>query len=353
MLTPLESGLFDAIAGLPMHPLVVHFAVVLLPLAALGLIVLVAVPRWADRFGWLTLGALVVGMAASFVAKESGEALAARVGTPGDHASWGDVLPWLAVALLILAGAWFVLHRRARQAESGRSAAAAGVGILAAVLALAVTGVTIVVGHTGAQAAWGGTITSATAPATPGTDGGAKGSAPTGGTTYTLADVAKHASASSCWTAVDGNVYDVTKWITQHPGGKQPILGMCGADGSAAFHSQHGNQARPANELKQFQIGTLSSGTGGAPSTPSTSTSAKAGSYTLADVAKHASASSCWTAVNGNVYDVTKWITQHPGGRRAILGMCGKDGSSAFDGQHGRQRRPEAELKQFQIGTLG
>jgi hypothetical protein len=42
---------FDAIAGLPVHPLVVHFAVVLLPLAALGLIVLVIVPSWADRFG--------------------------------------------------------------------------------------------------------------------------------------------------------------------------------------------------------------------------------------------------------------------------------------------------------------
>jgi cytochrome b involved in lipid metabolism/uncharacterized membrane protein len=349
MLTPPESGFFDAIAGLPMHPLVVHFAVVLLPLAALGLIVLVAVPRWVDTFGWLTLGALVVGVAASFVAKESGEALAARVGTPGDHASWGDVLPWLAVGLLVLAGAWFVLHRRARQAESGRSAAATAVGILAAVLALAVTGVTIVVGHTGAQAAWGGTITSATAPATPGTDGGAEGSASAGGTTYTLADVAKHASASSCWTAVDGTVYDVTKWITQHPGGKQPILGMCGTDGSAAFHSQHGSQSRPANELKQFRIGTLSAGTGGSasPSAPART------SYTLADVAKHGSASSCWTAVNGKVYDVTEWITQHPGGRRAILGMCGKDGSSAFDGQHGGQRRPEAELKQFLVGTLG
>lgn len=351
MLTPLESGFFDAIAGLPMHPLVVHFAVVLLPLAALGLIVLVAVPRWADRFGSLTLGALVVGVAASFVAKESGEALAARVGTPGDHASWGDVLPWLAVALLVLAGAWFVLHRRARQAESGRSAAATAVGILAAVLALAVTGVTIVVGHTGAQAAWGGTITSATAPATPGTDGGAEGSASAGGTTYTLADVAKHASASSCWTAVDGTVYDVTKWITQHPGGKQPILGMCGTDGSAAFHSQHGSQSRPANELKQFQIGTLSAGSGGASSAPSASSNGT--TYSLADIAKHAGASSCWTAVNGKVYDVTKWITQHPGGRRAILGMCGKDGSSAFDGQHGGQRRPEAELKQFLVGTLG
>ena len=69
-------------------------------------------------------------------------------------------------------------------------------------------------------------------------------------------------------------------------------------------------------------------------------------------MAKHGTASSCWTAIDGNVYDVTGWITRHPGGQRPILGLCGKDGSSAFDNQHGGQSRPAAELKQFLIGTL-
>ena len=45
---PLDSGFFDSIAGLPLHPLVVHFAVVLLPLAALVLVLLVGVPKWAE-----------------------------------------------------------------------------------------------------------------------------------------------------------------------------------------------------------------------------------------------------------------------------------------------------------------
>jgi uncharacterized membrane protein len=264
MLTPLES-LFDAIAGLPMHPLVVHFAVVLLPLAALGLILLVAIPKWADKYGWLTLAGLAGGAAASFVAKESGEALAARVGDPGSHASWGDLLPWLAVALLVLAGAWYLLHRRARQSGTGRSAAATVVGLVAAVMALVVTGVTVVVGHTGAEAAWAGTINdgnstpTASAPATPGNDGGSKtpkasSSAPAA---YTMADVAKHASASSCWTAISGNVYDVTQWIGQHPGGQRVILALCGKDGTSSFNGQHAGQHRPETELKNFLIGTL------------------------------------------------------------------------------------------------
>lgn len=85
---------------------------------------------------------------------------------------------------------------------------------------------------------------------------------------------------------------------------------------------------------------------------PVTPTKPKIAGYTMSDVATHATAASCWTAVNGSVYDVTSWINQHPGGSRAILGMCGKDASSAFDNQHGGQSRPEAELASFKIGIL-
>ena len=77
-------------------------------------------------------------------------------------------------------------------------------------------------------------------------------------TSYTLAQVALHANATSCWSAVNGGVYDLTAWIGQHPGGKQAILSICGKDGSAAFNDQHSGQRRPANELASFKIATLS-----------------------------------------------------------------------------------------------
>lgn len=83
----------------------------------------------------------------------------------------------------------------------------------------------------------------------------------TGGTTtaktYTLADIKLHNTRASCWTVVNGSVYDVTAWISQHPGGASAIIGMCGIDGSAAFNGQHGDQARPATELASFKIGVL------------------------------------------------------------------------------------------------
>ena len=275
MLRSLDTTLFDSIAGLPLHPLVVHFAVVLLPLAALGLVLLVVVPTWTDKFGWPTLGVLALGTGSAFVAKQSGEALAAQVGEPVTHATWGDQLPWLALGLLVLAGAWLLLHRAARKNERPRSLASTVVGLLAAAAALVVTGATIVVGHTGAQAAWGDVSTTASpadatstaaqpspSTTTPPPQSKSSGApSPIAGDTlagtYRLSDVAKHANAASCWTAVDGNVYNLTDWVSRHPGGQRAILGLCGRDGSSAFDAEHGGQRRPSAELKKFLIGTL------------------------------------------------------------------------------------------------
>lgn len=78
----------------------------------------------------------------------------------------------------------------------------------------------------------------------------------------------------------------------------------------------------------------------------------KVAGYTLAQVAEHATAASCWSAVNGSVYDLTKWIPLHPGGEAKIKAICGKDGSAAFTGKHGGQEKPEATLATFKIGTL-
>lgn len=74
--------------------------------------------------------------------------------------------------------------------------------------------------------------------------------------------------------------------------------------------------------------------------------------YTLAEVATHKDATSCWTTISGKVYDVTAFIGRHPGGEKAILSICGKDGSSVFMNQHDGQRRPEQELTKLLIGTL-
>ena len=86
--------------------------------------------------------------------------------------------------------------------------------------------------------------------------------------------------------------------------------------------------------------------------TTATTTTNVTASYTLTDVSKHNKSTDCWTVVNKNVYNLTSWIKQHPGGQSAIIGLCGIDGTKLFTAQHGGQSRPESELASFKIGIL-
>lgn len=78
----------------------------------------------------------------------------------------------------------------------------------------------------------------------------------------------------------------------------------------------------------------------------------KPGTYTIADVAKHKTKDDCWTTINGLVYNLTDFDTKHPGGSKEILRTCGIDATSAFNGQHGGEMKPEKTLAGFKIGVL-
>lgn len=256
---PLVS-FFDTVAGLPTHPLVVHVAVVLLPLSALALVAIIAVRRWRAAYGWLTMAGLAVGAAGAVLAAQTGEALAVRVGLPADHARWGDLLEKAGVVLLVVAAMWFVLQRRSGTDTERATCSmllpivqrvAAGLSI---VMAASVLVLTVVVGHSGATAVWAGrdAVAGSSAGAAPGSP---TPSASSGN--LTMSEVRVHATASNCWSVVDGNVYDLTTWIPQHPGGSAVIEALCGKDGSAAFHGQHASERAPGEVLAGFRIGTL------------------------------------------------------------------------------------------------
>lgn len=84
----------------------------------------------------------------------------------------------------------------------------------------------------------------------------------------------------------------------------------------------------------------------------STNSKNSAKTYTMTEVAKHASQSDCWTAVRGGVYNLTSFFGQHPGGDKNLAKLCGIDGTSMFETKHGGSYRPEQELASLKIGVL-
>ncbi|KAJ3551009.1 hypothetical protein NM688_g4955 [Phlebia brevispora] len=77
--------------------------------------------------------------------------------------------------------------------------------------------------------------------------------------------------------------------------------------------------------------------------------------YTEQDVAEHCTYQSCWISFNGKVYDVTKFLADHPGGDDLILGYAGKDiGKIMKDSaSHDHSESAFDMLEEFAIGRVG
>src|SRR5215210_6078675 len=129
------------INGLPLHPLVVHAAVGLVPLAALSGWALAILSRWRWLSRWVALASSVGAVVVVFVARSSGEELledrpflsapeSAVRGVIETHQERADVLMWLVAGLALVVIVAFWTFPAPTGLTSGR------------------------LGHTGAGAAW-------------------------------------------------------------------------------------------------------------------------------------------------------------------------------------------------------
>lgn len=146
--------MLDTVFGLPVHSLVVHAAVVLLPLAALGALIMGFSARFSRRFGPLVVAVAAAGVVAAFVSRGSGEELAERVGNPEVHAQVGNLLPFIALGMLVVLLALWLLDRGLPGVRPQRSLGIQVLGIVVIAAALITAGWTLRTGHTGAEAVW-------------------------------------------------------------------------------------------------------------------------------------------------------------------------------------------------------
>ena len=255
-----ELPIFDLITGLPVHIFANHFVVVLLPLAVFALILVVAFPRLRQNYRYPAVGLAIVGALSAIVAEQSGEALEARVGVAEAHSEWGEMLPPVAVALAVLSVIWLILSRMSSSRGKILAAVIGGVVIILGIVAVVIT---VLAGHSGAQSVWGDQVSEGDAAVVESVEEApapepAVEEAPSADTSVLSLDtVAMNDSEASCWTVINGNVYDLTDWISSHPGGASRILSLCGTDGTSQFQGEHMGEGSAETTLQSYLLGSI------------------------------------------------------------------------------------------------
>lgn len=158
--------MFTEFMDLPAHPLLVHAAVVFVPLLVLAGILYAVAPRLRARLGWVAAVLAVVGPAAALVAMLSGreleEVLIAKGYGPAilnqvaTHREYGDLTFWFSLGLSVATGL-MILAARPRE-RSWPPAVRHGLSGLVVVLGVVTMVYVYLAGESGARAVWTGVL---------------------------------------------------------------------------------------------------------------------------------------------------------------------------------------------------
>jgi len=150
----------------------------------------------------------------------------------------------------------------------------------------------------------------------------------------------------------------VAATVRVQPGGKVVLELETGAGGAAAAESA---AEAPANSGKAgfqeddpnaafYGKGFSGSKGGDAKAAPAPAAAGKK-AYSAEEVKKHNKDTDCWVVLHGEVYDVTKFLNDHPGGKKAIMLYAGKDATTEFDMLHSKDLLARYG-PEFHIGAL-
>lgn len=158
----MEDSSLDTITGIPAHPLIVHFSLVAIPLAAILVLLFVVKPSWRDMLSYFMVamgGAIGIGVV---LAASSGESLEERVDESSlldTHAELGDQLQIIGVIFgisLIVLGVYHLLTSRNIIQFGAERSRQLLIGFM--VIALVTSGIAVTwdvrTGHSGAKSVW-------------------------------------------------------------------------------------------------------------------------------------------------------------------------------------------------------
>jgi glucan phosphoethanolaminetransferase (alkaline phosphatase superfamily) len=173
---PRGGMVFEEIGGLPLHPLVIHAAVVFVPLLAIGSVAYAVLPGLRRLLWWAVALLALAGAGSTILARFSGVAFRQRLlrkhlltpeFTPkvDAHQHYGTVTMWVTIALAVvsLVLIWAVPRRRAAGAAGGGGASNRGGGAaIRVIFAVVVIGLAVAslyyvyrTGDSGARMVWG------------------------------------------------------------------------------------------------------------------------------------------------------------------------------------------------------
>jgi hypothetical protein len=146
-----------SVAGLPLHILVIHAAVVFGPLAALAALAYVFLPKYGDLLRWPTLVVVLIAFGAIWAAYLTGDNFFASdrfANVSGElrdnietHKSYADTLRWIASGFAIVTVAAFRFHDRPGTTRTV-------LGGLVAIGAVATLVWVLLTGDAGSRAVW-------------------------------------------------------------------------------------------------------------------------------------------------------------------------------------------------------
>lgn len=153
--------------GLPIHILIVHFVVIVVPVAALCVLLVAAWPAARKRIGIVSPVIALAALISVPIATEAGEALEEQVTETALselHTHLGkDLLPWVIALFVVALAQWVWYHfftgsgRYVARVTSAplRLAIPIALTIAAVVVVIGACYVVFLIGESGARATWG------------------------------------------------------------------------------------------------------------------------------------------------------------------------------------------------------